>query len=164
MDHMHIGKHYLMTCDEVHLTEDNPASSTDRTIKWRPVAIFCYFRKKWLNLFFGPQVAKLIWAPEIVKKYKKIKCAEFNLLPFGVIENSWDALRLGIQPFLCFTCMCKKCTQKDHQSGGKVTTKWWQSDHKVMAKWPQSDGKVTPGWWQSDHKVMAGALNKSISL
>ena len=38
----------------------------------------------------------------VSKKYEKIKCAELNLLPFGVIENSWDALRLGIQPFLCF--------------------------------------------------------------
>ena len=33
----------------------------------------------------------------------KIDLLKFNLLPNRVIENFWDALWLGIGPFLCLT-------------------------------------------------------------
>ena len=75
--------------------------------------------------FLGRLVARYspLGALEMVKKYLEIKCAELNLLPFGVIENSWDALRLGIQPFFVFCIHVQKVLPKRLQSGGKVTTK-----------------------------------------
>ena len=82
---------------------------------------FCIF-----SFFF------LFWeggrSPEIVKKCQKIKCAELKLLPFGIIENSWDALRLGIQPFWYFYHFCVLCF----------------NDPKVNPEWPQSESRVTP--------------------
>ena len=69
------------------------------------------------------------WALEIVKKYEKIKCAELNLLQNGVIEKFWDALRLGIQPFLCFYHFCVLCLNDPN-----MTPKWLQSDPGVTPK------------------------------
>ena len=37
--------------------------------------------------------------------------ARRNLLPNRAIESFWDALWLGIQPFLCFTTESRKVVQ-----------------------------------------------------